>query len=123
MAPAEDWAPCPLPRPTCAPGWPGLQHTATTVSSYLDPLRNFVDHTPSCETNPLCSTVDRVVQPVDALVATSATLSAGATTLAQGSTVTADAMTHLPNTVAAMRDALGQARSATTDLRGLAEHT
>ncbi len=70
-------------------GMAGLQHTATTVSSYLDPLRNFVDHTPSCETNPLCSTVDRVVQPVDALVATSATLSAGATTLAQGSTVTA----------------------------------
>jgi RND superfamily putative drug exporter len=100
-------------------GLDGLQHSVTTVSGYLDPLRDFVGQTPDCAANALCSTLDRVVQPVDALVATSAKLSDGAAKLTSGSTATAAAMADLPNSVASMRDALGQARSATLDLLGL----
>lgn len=100
-------------------GMDGLQTTATTMSSYLDPLRTFVGQTPDCAANVLCSTVDRVVAPVDSLVASSTTLSRGAATLTAGSTATTAAMAGLPTSVAAMRDALGQARSATADLQSL----
>jgi putative drug exporter of the RND superfamily len=102
-------------------GMDGLQDTVTTVSGYLDPLRDFVTRTPDCATNALCSTVDRVVQPVDSLVQTSAKLGDGAVKLTSGSTAAAKMMADLPPSVASMKDALGQARSATRDLLGLTD--
>lgn len=100
-------------------GMDGLQHSVTAVSGYLDPLRDFVGRTPDCAVNPICSTVDRVLQPVDSLVQTSTRLDAGATKLTSGSSAAAAAMAGLPQSVAAMKDALGQARSATRDLLSL----
>jgi putative drug exporter of the RND superfamily len=102
-------------------GMDGLQHSVTTVSGYLDPLRDFVGRTADCATNSLCSTVDRVVAPVDSLVQTSAKLGDGAAKLTSGSTAAAEAMADLPRSVASMKDALGQARSATHDLLGLTD--
>ncbi|OBA72078.1 hypothetical protein A5641_09100 [Mycobacterium sp. 1554424.7] len=100
-------------------GMDGVQRTVTTVSGYLDPLRDFVARTPGCDANPVCSTVDRVIQPVDSLVQTSSRLGDGATKLTSGSTAAAQAMASLPQSVALMKDALGQARSATRELSGL----
>ncbi len=102
-------------------GMDGVQRSATTVSGYLDPLRDFVARTPDCAANPLCSTADRVIQPVDGLVQTSTRLSDGAAKLTSGSTTAARAMAGLPQSVASMKDALGQARSATRDLQSLAQ--
>ncbi|OBB93329.1 hypothetical protein A5782_11880 [Mycobacterium sp. 852002-40037_SCH5390672] len=102
-------------------GMDGLQRNVTTVSGYLDPLRDFVGRTPDCATNPICSTVDRVLQPVDSLVQTSERLDSGATKLTSGSSTAATAMATLPQNVASMKDALGRARSATHDLLSLSD--
>nr|WP_207547834.1 RND family transporter [Mycobacterium mantenii] len=102
-------------------GMDGLQRNVTTVSGYLDPLRDFVGRTPDCATNPICSTVDRVLQPVDSLVQTSTRLDSGAAKLTSGSSTAATAMATLPQSVASMKDALGQARSATHDLLSLSD--
>ena len=102
-------------------GMDGVQRSVTTVSGYLDPLRDFVARTPDCAANPVCSTVDRVLQPVDSLVQTSTRLGDGAAKLTSGSSTAARAMAGLPQTVTSMKDALGQARSAIRDLLGLTE--
>lgn len=102
-------------------GMEGLQRNVTTVSGYLDPLRDFVGRTPDCAANPICTTVDRVLQPVDSLVQTSTRLGAGTAKLTIGSTTAATAMAGLPQSVDSMKDALGQARSATHDLLSLSE--
>ncbi|OBH55701.1 hypothetical protein A5685_09535 [Mycobacterium colombiense] len=102
-------------------GMDGLQRNVTTVSGYLDPLRDFVGRTPDCATNPICSTVDRVLQPVDSLVQTSTRLGSGAAKLTSGSSTAATAMATLPQSVTSMKDALGQARSATHDLLSLSD--
>lgn len=102
-------------------GMDGLQRNITTVSGYLDPLRDFVGRTPDCAVNPICSTVDRVVQPVDSLVQTATRLDAGTVKLTSGSNTAAAAMAGLPQSVASMKDALGRARSATHDLLGLCD--
>jgi RND superfamily putative drug exporter len=102
-------------------GMDGVQHTVTTVSSYLDPLRGFVAGTPDCVANPLCSTVDRLLRPVDSLMQDSTRLGDGAAKLTSGSTSAARAMASLPQTVMSMNSALGQARSATHELLGLSE--
>lgn len=100
-------------------GMDGVQRSVTTVSGYLDPLRDFVAHTPDCAVNPVCSMVDRVLRPVDNLVQSSTRLGDGAAKLTAGSSTAARAMTGLPQTVATMKDALAQARSATHELLGL----
>ncbi|OBI37820.1 RND family transporter [Mycobacterium colombiense] len=102
-------------------GMDGLQRNVTTVSGYLDPLRDFVGRTPDCATNPICSTVDRVLQPVDSLVQTSTRLGSGAAKLTTGSSTAATAMATLPQSVTSMKEALGQARSATHDLLSLSD--
>ena len=66
-------------------GLDGVQRTVTTVSGYLDPLRDFVGRTPDCAANPLCSTVDRVLEPVDTLQQTTTRLGDGAAKLTGGS--------------------------------------
>lgn len=102
-------------------GMDGLQRNVTTVSGYLDPLRDFVGRTPDCGVNPICSTVDRVLRPVDSLVQTSTQLSAGAAKLTSGSSTAATAMSNLPQRVASMNDALAQARSSARELSGLTD--
>ncbi len=102
-------------------GMDGVQRSVITMSRYLDPLRDFVAQTPGCAANAVCSTVDRVLEPVDTLVQTSTRLGDGATKLTSGLSTAAKAMAELPRSVASMKDALGQARSATRDLLGLAE--
>jgi len=102
-------------------GLDGVQRSVTTVSGYLDPLRDFVSRTPDCATNPVCSTVNRVLEPVDGLLQTSAHLGDGAAKLTSGSNTAATAMASLPQVVASMNSALTQARSATHDLLGLSE--
>jgi len=102
-------------------GMDGVQRSVTTVSGYLDPLRDFVSRTPDCAANPVCSTVELVLQPVDSLVQTSTRLGDDAAKLTRGSSAAATAISGLPQTVTSMKDALGQARSAARDLLGLSE--
>ncbi|MCV7103635.1 MMPL/RND family transporter [Mycobacterium palustre] len=102
-------------------GMDGVQRSVTTVSGYLEPLRDFVARTPDCGANPVCATVDRVLQPVDTLVQTSTRLGDGAAKLTSGSTTAAAAIAGLPQSVGSMKAALGQARSATHELLSLSQ--
>ncbi|WP_420891223.1 RND family transporter [Mycobacterium riyadhense] len=102
-------------------GLDGVQRTVTTVSSYLDPLRDFVARTPDCAANPLCSPVERLLEPVDGLMRTTTQLGDGAAKLSGGSATASHAMAGLPQAVSSMNDALAQARSATHELQGLAQ--
>lgn len=98
-------------------GMDGLQASVTTVSTYLDPLRRFVNNTPDCPTNPICSVVQRVVEPVDSVVRSSGELSSGAVKLTSGSGAATTGLAGLPQTLQSMRGVLGRARVATGELR------
>jgi len=102
-------------------GMDGLQSNMTSVSGYLDPLRDFVNGTPGCPTNPICSAVAKVVEPVDGVVRSSAELSSGAAKLTDGSGVATAALAGLPDTVRTMSDGLGRAREATRDVMDMVE--
>src|SRR5690625_2727843 len=102
-------------------GMDGLQSNITTVSGYLDPLRGFIDNTPDCPGNPICSVLTRVVTPVDSMIRSSTELSSGVVKLTGGSATTTAALTAMPQTVEAMRDGLIQAQSATRELRGVVD--
>jgi RND superfamily putative drug exporter len=97
-------------------GMAGLQTNLTTVSGYLDPLRAFVSGTPDCPNNPICSAVDRVVQPVDDMLHSSDQIASGANQLTAGAGSATNALVGLPATVNAMADEIGRARAATADL-------
>lgn len=97
-------------------GMQGLQGNMTSMSGYLDPLRSFVDTTPGCPTNPICSVVSRLVAPVDDVVRSSAELTSGAAKLTDGSGTATAALAGLPATVRTMSASLSQARSAIGDV-------
>lgn len=59
-------------------GIDGMRDNVTTMSAYLAPLRTFVDTTPDCRANAICSLVSRGVEPVDSVVHSSSELSQGA---------------------------------------------
>jgi RND superfamily putative drug exporter len=65
-------------------GMQQLQGTVATVSDYADPLRQFVDTTPDCPTNLICSAVLKVLDPLDSTIHTVADLSSGADKLVAG---------------------------------------
>jgi RND superfamily putative drug exporter len=102
-------------------GMTGLQDDVTTVSGYLDPLRGFVSSTPDCLTNPICSVVARVVQPVDEVMRSSAQLNSGAVKLTNGSATATSSLAALPAAVDAMADQIRLARAATLNLTQLAQ--
>ena len=56
-------------------GIDGIRDNVDAVSGYLTPLRNFVDTTPDCPANAICSLVSRVVQLVDSVIHSSSELS------------------------------------------------
>jgi putative drug exporter of the RND superfamily len=98
-------------------GIDSLHRNVDAVSGYLAPLRNFVDTTPDCPANAICSLVSRVVEPVDSVVRSTSELSDGAGKLTTGSSTATTAFAGLPPAVQSMRDVLGQAKAATRDLR------
>ena len=102
-------------------GMDGLRRNIDTMSGYLDPLRGFVDSTPACGANPICSMVQRVIEPVDDIARSSAELSDGAVKLVSGSGTATTALAEMPAALATMRDVLDQARDAAGELRGVVE--
>lgn len=101
-------------------GLAGIQANMTSMSGYLDPLRGFVSGTPDCPTNPICSVVARVVQPVDDVMLRSAQLSSGAAKLTDGSAEATRSLASLPAAVDTMTAQLQRARNATGELTNLA---
>jgi RND superfamily putative drug exporter len=99
-------------------GIDGLRDNVDAVSGYLAPLRTFVDNTPDCRANAICSLVARVVEPVDSVVRSTGELSSGAVKLTSGSSTATTAFAGLPAAMQSMRDVLSQAKAATRDLRG-----
>jgi RND superfamily putative drug exporter len=97
-------------------GMAGLQSTATAASGYLDPLRGFIATRPDCPSDPICTLVARVVQPIDDVTRDSAQLATAATHLTDGSAAATEALAGLPGAVGQMAETLRQARSATSDL-------
>jgi putative drug exporter of the RND superfamily len=102
-------------------GIDGLHRNVDAVSGYLAPLRNFVDTTPDCGANVICSLVSRVVEPVDSVVRSTGELSTGAGKLTTGSSTATTAFAGLPATLQSMREVLGQAKAATRDLRSVVD--
>jgi putative drug exporter of the RND superfamily len=98
-------------------GIDGMRGTVGVMSGYLAPLRNFVDTTPDCPANAICALVSRVVEPVDSVMRSTSELSYGASKLTIGSNTTTTAFAGLPPALQSMRDVLGQAKTATRDLR------
>ena len=98
-------------------GIDGLQNNVTVVSGYLDPLRNFVNSTPDCPGNPICSMVAKVVDPFDSLVRTSTELSSGAAKLTAGSNTATAALAGMPRALQSMRGVLSQVQGAARGLR------
>jgi putative drug exporter of the RND superfamily len=99
-------------------GIDGMRGTVDVMSGYLAPLRNFVDSTPDCPANAICSLMSRVVEPVDSMVRSTGELSNGAGKLTTGSSAATTAFAGLPMTLQSMREVLDQAKAATRDLRG-----
>lgn len=97
-------------------GLAGMQDTLTAVSGYVDPLRNFVVNTPDCPNNVICSTIARVVQPVDDVLRSSDQLATGADKLTDGSAQATASLAALPAEMSGMADQLRRARAATSEL-------
>ncbi|HEY1839958.1 MAG TPA: RND family transporter, partial [Mycobacterium sp.] len=102
-------------------GMDGIRHNADAISGYLTPLRNFVDASPDCPANAICSLVSRVVQPVDSVIRSTGELSSGAGKITSGSGAATTAFAGLPQTLQSMRDVLGQAKAAAGELRGVTD--
>lgn len=102
-------------------GMGGLQSNITTVSGYLDPLRDFVDNTADCPANAICSVLARVVDPIDNVIRSSAEMSSGAEKLTAGSATATAGLATMPQTVASMHDVLNQAQASIGELRGVAD--
>ncbi|MGB6209527.1 RND family transporter [Mycobacterium sp.] len=100
-------------------GIDGLHRNVDQMSGYLAPLRNFVDTTPDCGSNAICSLVSRVVEPVDSVVRSTSELSTGAGKLTTGSSTATTAFAGLPATLESMSDVLEQAKASTRDLRSV----
>jgi len=64
----------------------GMRDTVDVMLGYLAPARNFVNSTPDCPANAICSLVSRVVEPVDSVLRSTGELSNGAGKLTTGST-------------------------------------
>ncbi|MGB9249602.1 MAG: RND family transporter [Mycobacterium sp.] len=102
-------------------GIDGIRDNVDAVSGYLTPLRNFVDTTPDCPANAICSLVSRVVQPVDSVIRSSSELSSGANKLTSGSGAATTAFAGMPQALQSMRDVLGQAKAAASELLGVTD--
>lgn len=102
-------------------GMDGLRRNMDAVSGYLDPLREWVGNTPDCRVNPICSMVERVIDPVDSVVLSSIELSDGSVKLTSGSAAATAALAGLPATLASMDEVLNQARAAAGELRSVAK--
>ena len=87
-----------------------IRDTAGSVSSYLDPIRKWMDGVPNCPTDMLCAAALRVVEPVDSVLSGIDDLSHGAEQLAIGSQSTTAAFATAPYAIAQMRTALNQLR-------------
>jgi RND superfamily putative drug exporter len=87
------------------------------VSSYLDPLRRFVDNTTDCPNNPICSPIQKLVAPIDDAVAGTNQLASGATKLADGSAHATAALGGTTEGVATMRASLRQLRELINSIR------
>ncbi|WIM86344.1 RND family transporter [Candidatus Mycobacterium wuenschmannii] len=99
----------------------GIRDNVETMSGYLTPLRNFVNATPNCPDNVICALVSKVVQPVDSVIQSSGELASGADKLRSGARATTTSFGQMPLALQSMRDVLGQARAASTELRGLTD--
>jgi RND superfamily putative drug exporter len=111
-------------------GMQQLQGTVATVSDYMDPLRQFVDTTPDCPTNLICSAVLKVLDPLDStihsvadlssgadkFVAGAADLSSGADKLVAGASDAATAIGVAAQAVGTIHTALGQLRQLVATL-------
>lgn len=102
-------------------GMDGLQDTVTTMSSYLDPLRRFIDDSPDCAISPICSTLVQVVEPVDSMIRSSTQLSSGTAKLTDGSSKATAALAGMSPILASMRDAISQAHDATRELTAVVD--
>ena len=93
-----------------------LQGTVATVSGYMAPLRQFVAATPDCPTNLICSSILKVLDPVDSAMLSVADLSSGADKFADGAGKTTTAIGGAEQAAATMRIALVQLRELVATL-------
>lgn len=98
-------------------GMTGLRGNLQTVSGYADPLRQFVNSTPDCAGNPICSAVQKIVTPLDDAVSATGTLAGGAGALREGAAGATDSLGGAVQGIATMRTALTQLRTLTASVR------
>ncbi len=93
-----------------------LHDVSVVVSGDLAPLRGFVDATADCPTNPICSMVQKVIDPVDTVVRSTSELSGGTARLTDGSETAGNALAAANAAVTSTRTTLTQLRDVVTSL-------
>lgn len=97
-------------------GMQQLRDNVTAVSQYMDPLRNFTNANPNCAGDGICSLVLKAVEPMDSVVAATSTLTDSTVRFGAGTADMARSLAGAESSVRAMRAAIDQLGSVTTQL-------
>lgn len=97
-------------------GMAQLRDQVTTLSQYMDPLRNFTNANPNCAGDAICSLVLKAVQPMDSVVAATGVLTDSTVGFGDGTTAMARSLAGAEASVRTMRAAVDQLGSVTKQL-------
>jgi RND superfamily putative drug exporter len=92
------------------------QASLARVTQYLDPLRDYVQATPNCSTDTLCSRVENALEPVSVAITTTDRLAGGLDQIANGSRGAQNAAANASHSLDGIQDSLQQAQRSVTDL-------
>lgn len=87
-----------------------IQSTITDVSRYADPLRAFVRDNPHCPTDLVCSSAQRVLQPLDGILADTSDVLNSTRALPAGVSAAGQVLTSSSETLARIRAGLNDIR-------------
>lgn len=88
-----------------------IEGSLSELSGYADPLRRFVAGNPNCATDPVCSSTQRVIEPLDGLLADTSSVVASTKTLPDSVTAAGQILTSASSTLLRVRTDLAQFRS------------
>ena len=87
-----------------------LRDNANTVSGYLNPLRDFIQHTADCPANLICAQIQKIVDPVDAVLRGASQTADATGKFSAGTTQASEGLAGATEALATMRSTLTQLR-------------
>jgi putative drug exporter of the RND superfamily len=85
-----------------------IQVTLSAMSSYADPVRRFIAANPDCAADTVCSLTQRVIQPIDSLLADTSRVVASTNTLPASTSAATHVLTSASSTLPQVRTNLAQ---------------